>query len=254
MSAWSPPGRAVRRDAGRDLAEPHLLLEAWDQAATAPAAVRCAVLVQLAGLCPDLESALDLDVGECADLAALVHATTFGREVEGVITCSFCGETLSVEICLPIRKEPVADTANGLRRAAVGEFTVRAPTTRDLLAAAAAPDRARAVLLSRCVQHRDGRPVDPAELTAEQESLLDEAAESITDAALPMLCTRCPACDNEVRAALDVAALLWDRINVAAPRLMTEVAVLARAFGWSEADLLAMPAARRAAYLARVEM
>ncbi|MER5384420.1 hypothetical protein ABT040_29855 [Streptomyces sp. NPDC002688] len=237
----------------RDLAEPELLLEAWDQASVAPVAGRGAVLVQLAGLCPDLDSALDLEVGECAALAALAHARAFGREVAGVITCSSCAELLSAQVSLPTAHELVAAAATRPQQAVVAGFTVRAPTMRDLLAAAESPDRACAVLLSRCVRRSDGSPVDPAELTAQEQSLLDEAAEAITDDTLPMLGMRCPACDYQVRAALDIAAVLWDRIDITAPALMEEVAVLAQAFGWSEADLLAMPAARRAAYLAKVD-
>lgn len=253
VSRLAPPGRAAERHDVRDLAEPELLLDAWDQASAAPVAGRGAVLVRLAGLCPDLDSALDLGVGECAALAALAHARAFGREVAGVITCSSCGEPLSAQVSLPTAEELVTAAAAGPRHVAVAGFTVRAPTTRDLLLAAASPDRARAVLLSRCVRRADGSPVDPAELTREEEALLDEAAEAITAATMTTLCVRCPACDGHVRAALDTAAVLWDRIDIAAPALMEEVAVLARAFGWSEADLLAMPAARRAAYLERVE-
>ncbi|WP_077800222.1 hypothetical protein [Streptomyces sp. JHA26] len=254
MSRVRPPGRgAEQRHRVRDLAEPALLLDAWDQASVAPVAGRGAVLVRLAGLCPDLDSALDLGVGECAALATLAHLRAFGREVAGVITCSSCGELLSAQVSLPAAEELVAAAAAGCREVAVGEFTVRAPTTRDLLAAAATPDRAYAVLLSRCVRRGDGSPVDPAQLTQEEAALLDEAAETITAATMTTLCVRCPACGEHVRAALDTAAVLWERVDIAAPALMEEVAVLARAFGWSEADLLAMPAARRAAYLERVE-
>lgn len=253
VSRVRPPGRAAEQQQGvRDLAEPALLLEAWDQASVAPVAGRGAVLVRLAGLCPDLDSALDLGVGECAALAALAHVTAFGREVAGVITCSSCGELLSVQVSLPAAEELVTAAAAGCRKVSVGEFTVRAPTTRDLFAAAATPDRACAVLLSRCVRRGDGSPVDPAQLNQEEAALLDEAAEAIT-ATMTTLCVRCPACGEHARAALDTAAVLWDRVDIAAPALMEEVAVLARAFGWSEADLLAMPAARRAAYLERVE-
>ncbi|MGW1245207.1 hypothetical protein [Streptomyces bobili] len=237
----------------RDLAEPTVLLDAWGHASMAPVAGRGAVLVQLAGLCPDLDSALDLSVGDCAALAALAHATAFGGEVAGFITCASCGELLSAQVSLPTAHELVTAAARCPQQVTVGDFTVRAPTMRDLLAAAEAPDQACAVLLSRCVRRHDGSPADPTELTAKERSQLDEAAETITGDTLPMLCMRCPACDCQVRAALDIAAVLWDRIDMSAPELMEEVALLAQAFGWSEGDLLAMPAARRTAYLARLE-
>ncbi len=50
--------------------------------------------------------------------------------------------------------------------------------------------------------------------------------------------------------ALDVGALLWERVAQAAPVLLGEVAALARAFGWTEPDVLALGETRRHAYLA----
>ncbi|MEU7603594.1 hypothetical protein [Streptomyces sp. NPDC041003] len=237
----------------RSLAEPKLLLRAWEQAASAPEAARSAVFVHLAGLSPDLDAALDLDVGACASLAALAHTIAFGCEVAGVVACQACGELMDTQIRLPPAEELAVVPAARAHGALVGDLTVRPPTTRHLIAAAAVPDRARTVLLSCCVRRSDGAPFDPSSLTAEEEAWLDAAAERLTGEALLMLRMQCPACDRLVRAALDPGAVLWDQIDVAALQLMEDVAALARAFGWSEADVLAMPASRRAAYLARVE-
>ena len=54
------------------------------------------------------------------------------------------------------------------------------------------------------------------------------------------------------RSALDVPGLVWDEVDAVARRLVDEVHALASAYGWAERDILAMGAARRAAYLARV--
>ena len=52
---------------------------------------------------------------------------------------------------------------------------------------------------------------------------------------------------------LDVGEFLWAEVRQAAMRLLEDVHALAWAYGWREADLLAMPAQRRAFYLARVQ-
>jgi hypothetical protein len=50
----------------------------------------------------------------------------------------------------------------------------------------------------------------------------------------------------------DIGAFLWEEIAAQARRLLREVHTLARAYGWREADILVMSAARRQAYLEMV--
>lgn len=54
-------------------------------------------------------------------------------------------------------------------------------------------------------------------------------------------------------AQLDTAALLWDEISIRAGALLQEVHRLASSYGWSEEQILALSATRRAHYLALVE-
>jgi hypothetical protein len=62
----------------------------------------------------------------------------------------------------------------------------------------------------------------------------------------------CPACDHRWQIAFDIVTFFWAEINSLAKRLLREVHTLARAYGWREADILAMSAARRQAYLEMV--
>ncbi|MFD7324212.1 hypothetical protein ACFV9D_24460 [Streptomyces sp. NPDC059875] len=245
---------AVRQTTVRDLADPARLLTVWEEALVALPAARTAVLLQLAGLTADLDGALDLTIGPCAALAARAHRAAFGPDIDGLVTCPHCGELLETRVRLPSCDDaaggtPTADPGE----ARVGAYAVRAPTVRDLLAAASSQDGdARAVLLARCVRRLDGRSFDPAALTPAEEALVDEAAERLAGETDPVLRAVCPACAGGVVAALDVGAVLWDQIDAAAPALMAEVAALARAFGWSERAVLAMSPVRRQAYLTRV--
>ena len=64
-------------------------------------------------------------------------------------------------------------------------------------------------------------------------------------------CTAKPAA-TEAAAQLDAGELLWDEIDARARVLLGEVHLLARAYGWTESEILALGATRRAAYLAMV--
>ncbi|MFJ2865880.1 hypothetical protein [Kitasatospora sp. NPDC087314] len=234
----------------RSLADPGQLLTAWEEALAVPLPARTAVLLHRTGLAPDLDGALDLGVGQCAALAAALHRAVYGPDVDGLVGCTGCGELLEVHLRLPAADAGTAGPPTvEPGEARVGAHAVRAPTVRDLLAAAGGPGDTRTVLLARCVRRLDGQPFDPAALTPEEESLLDEAAELLAGDAETVLRTRCPACGGEVAAALDIGAVLWDQVDAAAPALMAEVTTLARAFGWSEQAVLAMSPFRRHAYL-----
>lgn len=244
------PTQPTQEIAVRSLADPGLLLTAWEEALAAPAPARTAVLLHRAGLAPDLDSALDLDVGQCAALATALHRAVYGPEVDGLVGCPACSELLEVHVHLPAADSGTAGPPGAEpAEARVGAHAVRAPTVRDLLAAADGPGDPRTVLLTRCVRRLDGRPFDPAALTPEEEALLDEAAESLTGDADALLRTLCPTCGAEVAAAHDMGAVLWDQVDAAAPALMAEVTALSGAFGWSEQAVLAMSPFRRHAYL-----
>jgi len=65
-------------------------------------------------------------------------------------------------------------------------------------------------------------------------------------------CT-CPACDAPAEVAVDLEGLALRRLARAQRELLREVHVLAAHYGWREADVLAVPAARRAQYRALIE-
>ena len=227
------------------LADPHELLERWEAAAALPPAARVIALVPLdPGPTGD---PLDLPVAVTAGRAAQAFREAFGPSVAGVAACDRCGETLDVDVPLdsvpgPPRRDSAVVTVAGR------PWLVRCPTGRDLLAASAGPDPLRA-LLARCVQDADGRPADPDLLSPATLVAVDAAAEDLAGAASVVLRSACPTCAAELVVAVDVGELLWQRVRQAVPEVLREVAVLASAFGWAEADLLAMTATRRHAYL-----
>ena len=62
----------------------------------------------------------------------------------------------------------------------------------------------------------------------------------------------CPTCGAVSQPVLDPAALVWREFAALARRLEDEVHVLARAYGWSEPEILALSEQRRRRYVERV--
>jgi len=244
-----PAGPAPRAVGRPGLGDPSLLLAAWDAASAAPDVAKgCAVLAAAEVI--DRDAAFDLPLGLLGELALRCHIEMNGVELDGMAACPACLSGLEISLALDAllpaagpNPPPTRDVVLTGRR-----VTARAPTVRDLLAAAAASDP-RSVIVGRCVREAGGAPVDVSGLDDADLEPLDAALEDLTGAGLATLRAACPGCGAEVVSVLDPGALLWDRVRLAAPALLRDVAVLARAFGWRESDVLALPPSRRRAYL-----
>ena len=81
---------------------------------------------------------------------------------------------------------------------------------------------------------------------------LDAALESLDAAAELRFELTCSDCGNRWIALFDIAECTWRELARAAGRIADEVAALASAYGWREADTLAMSRMRRALYLERI--
>src|SRR6185437_7718502 len=126
--------------------------------------------------------------------------------------------------------------------------------TADLLAipADADADAARAVLLERCVieaRDRRGRRVAPAALPASLQPALAEAMAKADPQALIELRLACAACGRAFEAIFDIARFLLRELHAWAQQMLRDVDSLARAYGWREADILALSPVRRRCYL-----
>ena len=63
------------------------------------------------------------------------------------------------------------------------------------------------------------------------------------------LALRCPACGHVWPAAFDIGSFFWAEVDAWARVLLSEIHTLASAYGWREADVLALSPWRRRCYL-----
>lgn len=63
----------------------------------------------------------------------------------------------------------------------------------------------------------------------------------------------CPKCSHEWLSPLDIVSYLWREINTWAGRTLNEIHLIASAYGWREADILALSPRRRQTYLELIE-
>ncbi len=109
-------------------------------------------------------------------------------------------------------------------------------------------------MLQRCVveARRNGEPLAAADLPAACVEALSSRLAALDGAADISLDLRCVACAHAWQLTLDIVRFLWAEVNALAKAYLNEVHMLAWAYGWREADILAMSSARRQFYLERV--
>lgn len=124
------------------------------------------------------------------------------------------------------------------------DVALRRPTGDDLRRWRAIPatdqsGRQQALLRDLTVAGR--LPDDPAPLADALEAFDPLLAFAFT--------MTCPVCGGAAEHALDLEALALARLQARQTRLLRDVHRLARAYGWTEAEILAVPSSRRACYL-----
>ncbi|MFN0245394.1 MAG: hypothetical protein ACKV2T_00715 [Kofleriaceae bacterium] len=190
------------------------------------------------------------------DLALVaVRWSTLGSVLPVEVTCQACAAQHDVSIDLDrlVRPDAVLDEI------AIGPAIVRIPTAGDQAAIVAhddaLPEQRRARLLARCIRSIDGvesvdvHALDPI-LRAQIESGLEGA---IPDIDLELVLD-CPACGVSIEAGVQLGAMVLAELRDGSAHLLRDVHVLARAYHWSERDILALTIGRRREYLSLIDV
>ena len=219
------------------------ILALWDQAAGRARRQRDDALLTAAGAVPTDT----IGAGNAALLA--LRTKLFGASWRLRAACPACYGDCEFTADSAVLADGLAPRADAARpRITIGghELTLRLPALSDLANLAAAPDSAAAAqsLLARCLGD-----APPIALDQDTRDRIEAELERCDPGALIAFALDCPDCGHSWQAVIDIAPALWAEIQAAAERSLLEVDALAREYGWSEAEVLALPHARRAAYL-----
>ena len=238
-------------------------------AATAPSMVRARTILDLVdaaqGESP-IARALRVAAAAGADAAGLrdaplgrlhaatlgFHAALAGPRLEAVATCPSCASLIEFTLDGDALRELDREAGGGELTMVTdaGEWRVRwhAPTAGDVMDVAARTDAASA-LLALCCEVNGPSGQGTAEAPVELVGLVETALAEADPLAEITVGLDCPECRAVFDADVDPIAFVWREVEARARRLLREVDVLARAYGWTEADVLSLSEQRRTAYL-----
>jgi hypothetical protein len=187
--------------------------------------------------------------------AALLRllASTDGSAQLGLEACCgdpACGERFVFD--LPLEAVLEQRPATGPIRATLPEarpVTLRRPTGRDLLAWNALRPQSRQQALGAMLRSL----VIEGDVSVEDApAIAGVLAEADPLVAFSVSCT-CPACDAPAEVSIDLEEIALTRLRQRQGAMLREIHLLASRYGWSEEQILAIPAARRARYLSLIE-
>jgi hypothetical protein len=234
------------------------LLQVWEQGLGQSPARRALVLLAVAFPETPRDQLAALSIGHRDGHLMTLREWTFGDRIESVAHCPCCGESLELnfsldDIRVPSPQESFPDwwiEQDGYR------VRYRVPNSADLEIAGACtdPSKAQEIILSRCLLESAGpnsAPLDAPLPETVARAVITAMAERDPQAEVQLALT-CPSCHHAWSAGFDIGAFFWSEITTWARRLLWEVHRLARVYGWSESEILALSPLRRQSYLEMV--
>ena len=231
------------------------LLTVWEQGDALPPVYQALGLLAVAYPEATGEDLTALSIGARDVRLLRLREQLFGPSVTALAVCPECGENVELAFHVDdVRAAPDGALAVPRTLETNGyQIRYRLPNSGDLMALGASDsvETARMQLLARCVLEaiHDGEAVEVTGLSEEAQRAVAEQMARDDPQAEVLLDLTCPACGHAWHTLFDVVSFLWKEIEVWAGRLLREVHTLARAYGWHEKDILAMPARRRQRYL-----
>jgi hypothetical protein len=188
-----------------------------------------------------------------------LRARLFGQAQPLLCDCPRCGSIVEFAVdCASLSQALLpADDALAPQRLEAGGHRIefRVPDVGELRAASSRADDDTSFveeLLRRCVtrcERDDGGPCAASELPESVAAAVSRRMEELEPGASVSFDLTCPDCRECWGASMHVADVLWSELQSRAERLLLDVDALARAYGWSEEQVLALSPMRRAAYL-----
>lgn len=204
----------------------------------------------------DVNEVAAMSIGERDARLLQLRGWMFGGHLLNVAHCPHCQERVEWESKVDeLQLQPVPETAHRQFHLDQEGYHVcfRLPNSQDmhrLLHDPVLRAQPQAVLL-QCLletafeqQQIPAATLPPGILDMVQQRMSEEDPQADISILLD-----CPVCKHQWEAVFDIGTYLWTEIHQWSLHLLQEVGLLAKAFSWSEQDILNMSARRRQLYI-----
>jgi hypothetical protein len=235
------------------------LITVWERGLAARPFERALTILSVASPETSPSALARLSIGRRDANLLQLREWAFGPDLTILVKCPSCRQEL--ELTIPASAFRVSPDAAGESESSfrLQEYEVRCrpPNTDDIAQCAGLEVAAsQRKLLACCVSEAryQGECVSAEELPEEVVRRAEEQIAVIDPQADMRLDLACPECDQRWKEVFDIVSYFWIEIDAWARRILREVNVLARAYGWHESEILALSPVRRQVYLSMVQV
>lgn len=198
-----------------------------------------------------------LTIGQRDSQLLTLREMTFGKRLICFSVCPHCQECLQFSLTTEALKveQPRLEASDLEFRLEGFTMRIRLPNSHDLAAVAgcSATDDPHQVLLQRCLVEvsQNGEAIEAKNLPETVICAVSDHIGANDPQAEVLLELNCSSCGHRWMTVFDIVTFFWKEISVYAKRLLEDVVVLARTYGWRERDILGLSPVRRRFYLER---
>jgi hypothetical protein len=234
------------------------MIRVWERGNLRSPIDQALLLLDSEGTEDSLSQLAKLDVAERDRRLLQLREKTFGSHLSCSVDCPWCSEDLQFEMeTRQILQPPLPEQAATFQ-GSMDDLTVafRLPNSEDLIEGmkAVSVEEGRGRILERCLLsvRKLGAEVSFDQFSSGDMEKLCILMGDADPQAETRFSVQCLSCGKTWQVTFDVASFFWKEISVRARRALSEVHVLASAYGWNEAEILGMSSSRREFYLQMV--
>lgn len=192
----------------------------------------------------------EMSIGDRDRVIAELYRQCFGERVSSVVRCTSCEGSFEMDFSLPAlleeadrqrpaTREVLGPDEHGFYRTPGGRRFRLATTGDERALLGVPPERTAELLASRCLPDGGAAALD------DQTQVAIEALDPVLSLELPASCAECGAAQN---IDFDLPRFFLASLFRERPLLVREIHWIAKVYGWSHQEILALPRTVRRAY------
>jgi hypothetical protein len=231
------------------------LLEVWERGRNQHPVDQALTILTLTSKNQTRHELAELCIGQRDNRLLALRERIFGEALHGEAVCPDCNERVEISFNINEIRAESTGSDNQESELAFGDYRIRFRVLNswDLAAIAGCTndERARSLIIERCLVQivRNEVPIDSNQIPEEVIRKAEQAIAERDPQAEILLDLNCPECGGQWQLLFDIVTFLWTEITAKAKRLLWEIHSLAKAYGWTEAEILELSDGRRQIYL-----
>lgn len=232
------------------------LLEVWEWGIYQKPLDRTIQLLTIALETNDIDQIRGLTIGERDNYLLFLRRSLFGKQLNCTVECPECHEIMEWEsdideFCSFDYNKHIHRELSFQHKSLKLKF--RLPTSEDIIQSGLETSQSdfSRNLITRCTTKivKGTKILEKVELPPQILNEIETMMEEADPKANIQLSLSCPNCGHSWHEIFDIISLLWKEIDSWVKRLLQDISVLARNYGWSEKDILMLSPLRRQFYL-----